>query len=134
MLLTANLLSTPPRFYYLFSLEFIPEYCVYIISTAPSPSNSSHVLPPPSQIHALFYYYITHTCLWSHMYMCLDMITWDWISYQGGHCWRRSILSQHPLSTALSVPRGETFREFFPIRFYMSTGGVIVQLVRQLYC
>lgn len=55
----------------------------------------------------------------SHMYMCLGLITWDWIVYQG----ELVSLPPQPLAAYNSSSRGEP-REMSPTPVDLLTGAV----------
>lgn len=80
---------------------FINLYCIYIISPLLPPSNFFHVFCPTPSSNDLFFlnYCLTHThtlthfayrsplmldaLAVAHLYMCLGLTDWDWITYWG---------------------------------------------------
>lgn len=57
---------------------------VFISNHLPT-STTPHALLPHSPDTILNLFSVTH------MYMCLRLKTWHWITYQGVHPWRRQI-------------------------------------------
>lgn len=66
----------------------------------------------------------------TYMYMCLGMITWDWITHQGPCQWRRLnfSLSCHYLSVALNL--GVGICEISSIHVGMPTGVYVAILLK----
>lgn len=96
----AHIFSYNPSLIFKFIFETIVyEHSIYIISTPASLSSSYHVLPLHLEL-VTSSLLLFHTHIWiyniltplevAHMCMCLRLITWYWITYQGARFYREN--------------------------------------------
>lgn len=71
------------------------------------------IIENASSLIIRIYIYLLSSFGVTHMYMCVGLTIWDWITYMGAHLYKKLIFpSQQPLTSSNSSPRRRTMWNF----------------------